>query len=96
MKLLNNLYTNVRDKVLAPRMISVESSAIAEVGYDRRRHSLLVRYRDKNGEPGRLYEDGCADRRVFRELLAADSKGRFVNKHVRTNGQLPFRRVVEA
>ncbi len=95
--LIERLRIAARNKVFTPRMVRVDSSAIAEVGYDRNRRSLLVRFRDhKTGEPERLYEYGCADRRIFRELLAADSKGRFFSANIRNNEQLPFRRVIDA
>jgi len=60
------------------KMIAVESSALAAVGYDRERCLLHVRFRHTGFY---TYEHVPPD--VFEALLVADSKGRFYNQHIR-------------
>jgi hypothetical protein len=60
------------------KMIAVESSALAAVGYDHERCLLHVRFRHTGFY---TYEHVPPD--VFEALLAADSKGRFYNQHIR-------------
>lgn len=57
----------------------VESRALAAVGYSRRLRALEVEFR-RGGTTYRYLE---VPRTVYEQLLAADSKARFYNRHVR-------------
>lgn len=61
-----------------PDMHPVDSSAIAAVGYDAAARELYVRFID-----GETYIYEAVPERVFDDLLEAESKGRFVNLHVK-------------
>jgi hypothetical protein len=59
-------------------MISFNSSSIAAGGYDARSRTLRLRYIG-----GDTYDYRNVPSVVFDDLLAAPSKGRFVNRHVK-------------
>lgn len=65
---------------------TVQSSSIAAVGYDAANQTLEVQFH--NGHAYR-YEDVPAS--VHRELMDAESKGRFFNESIKD--QYPFRQV---
>ncbi len=56
----------------------VESSNIAAIGYDEDTHMLHVRF---NYGAEYVYSDVPAD--VHKAFLAADSKGRYLNEHIK-------------
>ncbi|MBW8727369.1 MAG: KTSC domain-containing protein [Inquilinus limosus] len=68
------------------RRVPTESSAVSSVGYDPKTRSLDVEYAG-----GAVYRYYPVPDRVWRQLLLADSKGRFVNARIRD--AYPFRRV---
>lgn len=57
---------------------SVDSSAIAAIGYDMRTAILEVEFRS-----GRIYRYYGVPRSVYRTLLAANSRGQFLNRYIR-------------
>ncbi|MBA2242572.1 MAG: KTSC domain-containing protein [Chthoniobacterales bacterium] len=57
---------------------SVQSSALAAVGYSRRLHALEIEFRD-----GLVYRYLEVPVRIHCGLISADSKARFYNKQVR-------------
>jgi hypothetical protein len=61
-----------------PEMVSVESDAVEATGYDRERRELWVHYRD-----GGTYVYSAVPERVYREFLAADSMGAYVNREIK-------------
>ena len=63
----------------------VASSAISSVGYDERSSVLEVEFRS-----GAVYDYFKVPPRVYRELLKASSKGRFVSRRIRN--RYPFAR----
>lgn len=58
----------------------VDSSVLAEVGYDRARHVLEVKLAN-----GALYQYLDVPAREFMALLAAESHGRFYNQQIKPN-----------
>lgn len=56
----------------------VSSSAIASVGYDERSSTLEVEF-----SSGAVYDYFKVPKKVYRDLLKAPSKGRFVSRRVR-------------
>ena len=58
----------------------VESSVLAEVGYDQRRRVLEVKL-----VSGVLYQYLDVPAREFMALLAADSSGRYFNTNIKPN-----------
>ncbi|GEK80667.1 KTSC domain-containing protein [Agrococcus baldri] len=68
-----------------PRMQPVESSSIEAVGFEPTRNELTVRF-----VGGGTYVYGMVPRSVFDDLLAAESKGRFVNQRIKP--RYPFRK----
>lgn len=60
-------------------MTRVRSSSVVAVGYDENRHELWLRY-----VSGDTYVYAMVPPSVHRELLAADSVGRFVNRRVKS------------
>jgi hypothetical protein len=63
---------------------SVESSSLAAVGYDGEISTLELQFRN-----GHCYQYFAVPQRVFQGLLAAPSKGAYVNKHIK--GRFPFK-----
>ena len=59
-------------------MILFDSSSVAAGGYDARSGTLRLRYID-----GDAYDYRNVPSAVFEDLLDAESKGRFVNRHVK-------------
>lgn len=64
----------------------VESSSIAEIGYAARERVLEILFRN-----GGLYRYFDVPRSVHRALVAAESIGRYLNRHVRNRYR--YRRV---
>lgn len=85
MKLLRRLTENLM-AAFAARPVHVDSSAIEELAYDRRRRALFVRF--TSGTP---YEYGSVPPGTFWRLLQAESKGRFLSREIRD--RYPFRRL---
>jgi hypothetical protein len=65
-------------------LFPVQSSMIAAAGYDSRAHVLVVLY-----NTGKAYEYHYVPPDIFWELMAAESKGRFMNREVL--GRFPYR-----
>jgi hypothetical protein len=57
----------------------VESSSLASVGYDAATRILEVEFRK-----GRIYQYHGVGTKRFEQLMTAESKGRFMNAHIRT------------
>ena len=66
--------------------VSVHSRAIASVGYDRATNVLELELAE-----GEVYQYFAVPRRVHRELLAADSIGRYFLSEIR--GRYGYRRM---
>lgn len=62
-----------------PQMQPVESTSIAQIGYDGTSSRLYLRFR----EDGDIYVYYLVPRQVFQALLESTSKGRFVNTEVK-------------
>jgi len=71
--------------MLVPRMHTVESSAVAKVGYDAEAEEVFIEY-----VGGDRYAYEGVPPSVFEELTNADSKGTFVNATLK---EYPFRKV---
>jgi hypothetical protein len=56
----------------------VESSTLQSVGYDSERHVLEVEF-----ENGSVYHYFLVPRSIYRGLMAAESKGRFLNAKIK-------------
>lgn len=70
-----------------PQLIRVESSSIDSVGYDPDTRRLFVRFL----ESGIAYVYAEVPERVFNELLASNSKGRYFNDEIK--GAFAYRRL---
>lgn len=70
-----------------PKLVRVESSSIDSVGYDPDSRRLFVRF----VESGNAYVYSNVPKRVFDELLASNSKGRYFNEQIR--GAFVYRRL---
>ena len=68
-------------------MVRVESSSIDAVGYDSMTQRLIVRFLGS----GNTYVYLGVNAATFDELLAAPSKGRYLNAHIK--GAFPYRRL---
>ena len=56
----------------------VSSSGLAAVGYSRQLQALEIEFRD-----GSIYRYADVPRSLYRDLMSAESKARFYNRHVR-------------
>lgn len=61
----------------------VESTMLRSVGYDPSTRVLELEFRN-----GRLYRYGEVDEEIYRELMAAPSKGRYFLDHI--DDQYPY------
>lgn len=62
----------------------VLSSNIFAIGYDPATHILAIRFKSKDGEPGKtIYQHKDVPQEHFDALMAADSIGGFYARHVR-------------
>jgi len=61
-----------------PQMTRVRSASVVAVGYDEGRHELAVRF-----VSGDTYVYAMVPTSVYRELLAAESVGRFLNSRIK-------------
>ena len=68
-------------------MVAVDSRSIEALGYDAEHARLRVLFRDT----GETYDYFLVKRRLFEDLLAADSIGRFFNDHIK--GRHDFERL---
>lgn len=59
-------------------MIKVNSSNIKAIGYDGT--TLYVEY-----QSGDWYEYRSVDKATYKELMAAESKGQYINYHIKPN-----------
>lgn len=66
--------------VLVPEMAAVDSTSILKVGYDQQAQELHVQF-----VGGRLYVYYPVPEAGYRELLAAGSKGNYVNREIKPN-----------
>lgn len=62
------------------RRINLDSSALVWVRYLARQHVLQIGLRNR-----RVYDYLDVPEQVYRELLAAQSKGRYYNSHIRND-----------
>jgi hypothetical protein len=76
-----NVRSEAHDPVIShiPRE-QVRSSAIASIGYSKRRHILEIQF--VNGAVYRYLEVAPS---VYRELMFADSKARYYDNHIKGN-----------
>lgn len=76
-----------------PRKVPFDSSAIAWAQYDRARRSLTLCFRPhKPGGDSRCYQYGSVEPSRYRELLRAESAGRYFNQKIRNT--YPYRQLV--
>ena len=61
-----------------PKMLPVDSSSLAKVGYDRSLGRLWIEFQN-----GRTYTYNNVGAGVFADLMCADSHGKFFNEHIR-------------
>jgi hypothetical protein len=66
-------------------MAHVQSSALEQVSYDERAHTLCATFR----ETGRTYIYQDVPQELYDGLIFADSLGRYFNAHIRDH--FPFR-----
>jgi hypothetical protein len=67
-------------------MPAVNSSALKAIDYRPVEHQLVLKF-----SSGEVYQYDQATEELYREFLAADSKGRFFQSEIR--GRLPFRKL---
>ena len=61
-------------------MVSVDSSALSEVGYDYSHEMLAIRFRENN-EHIYVYYDVPSE--VYEDFISADSLGRYYNSYIK-------------
>ncbi len=69
------------------KRVPVESASISSIGYDHGSAILEIEFHS-----GSLYRYYLVPRRVYEELMSSSSKGRYVNRWVKTAGY-PYRKV---
>jgi hypothetical protein len=67
------------EQAAAPALTQVESSLLKEIGYDAATQVLTVTFVDQEG----IYEYQKVPEGVYKELMAAESKGSFFAKNIK-------------
>lgn len=60
--------------------VNVESSHLAQIGYDLEKQLLQVQFKD-----GATYESPNFPQAVFQQWITAPSKGKFYHQHIKNN-----------
>jgi len=60
--------------------IPVDSSNVAEIGYDLSTQTLEIQFKD-----GNVYQYFDVPQNVYDNLLSANSKGQFLNREIKVN-----------
>ena len=72
----------MQDTVVKPlpstNLVALRSSSLAHVAYDRHREILQVEFRDRT-----VYQYATVPIQTYHDLLQADSKGSYFNRHIR-------------
>jgi hypothetical protein len=86
--------TTMRDIQMTP----VQSSQLAEIGYDKDSKTLAIRFNGRHDEPkGRLYHYSNVEPETFEALQNAESKGSYFLRNIKPNpGQYPYEKIDEA
>ena len=63
--------------------VQVSSSNLHSVGYDPENQNLYIVFQNATGGPGRKYAYYHVPPRVYAELMAAESKGRYHAAHIK-------------
>ena len=84
---INNRAEQMLDIPVFRDMPYVQSSALEQVSYDERRHTLCATFR----ETGRTYIYEEVPQELYDSLLFADSLGAFFNTHIR--GHFAYREI---
>lgn len=66
--------------------VIVESTTLGSAGHDNQAAVLELQFRN-----GAVYQYSLVPRQVYRDLLRAESKGRYFNQSIR--GRYPYRRI---
>ena len=69
-------------------MIKVESSNIDAIGYDH--GDLYVRFKGGEGKNNRIYVYYDVPEHFFKEILEAESKGKYLNQNIK--GKFTYRK----
>lgn len=67
------------DATTLPPMLNLASCSVDSAGFSHERNSLYVRFQDNDA----IYVYHLVPRRVFEDLLEAESKGAFINTSVK-------------
>lgn len=69
----------------------VESSNIATVGFSK--ETLQIRFKAKKDKPEKIYHYFPVRHETFLEMLASDSKGKFLNENIKKNDEIDYKEV---
>jgi hypothetical protein len=69
--------------------VTVESTTLGSAGHDDQAAVLELQFRN-----GTVYQYSLVPQQVYRDLLQAESKGRFFNHNIR--GKFPYQRIQDA
>ena len=75
-----------------PEMVPVKSSQISKIGYDPETQTLAVEFKGKSGS-GSLYHYSDVPASAHEALMAADSKGTHLGKHIKNTH--PHKKIVQ-
>lgn len=80
------------------KMTPVQSSQLAEIGYDEDSKTLAIRFNGRHDEPkGRLYHYSGVEPETFEALKNAESKGSFFIRNIKPNpGRYPYKKIDES
>ncbi len=73
-----------------PEMVPVKSSQISRIGYDEATQTLAVEFKSGSGS---LYHYSGVPASAHEALMAADSKGTHLGKHIK--GTHPHKKIVQ-
>lgn len=79
------------------KMTKVESSQIAEIGYDAENNRLSIRFKSWSTKPGSLYTYENVTQEQYDAFAAAPSKGRWFGENLKEKAaDHPYKKINEA
>jgi hypothetical protein len=71
-----------------------ESSQISATGYDAVSKKMRIQFKDRNGNPGSVYDYDNVEARVYDAMISAPSIGSFFSSEIKKNpARFPYRKL---
>lgn len=71
----------------------VESSNIFSIGYNPKKNTMEITFRKRDKTPGKTYSYNPVSPEGYREIMTAESKGKFFNTHIKNNSMINVKEI---